>query len=758
MKIITLCLLLLVLSAPIAISSDFYDMDIINTVEITFTESNWDQILDQFYADGDEERLVGTVIINGASFDSVGVRYKGNSSYSPTRTKNPFNIKLDHIIDDQTLDGYGTLKLANVYKDPSFVRETLGYEIARKYTPASKANYINVYVNNELIGLYTSVQSVDKLFLEHHFYNEDNTHIKGDPVGHGGGGATLQWLGSDSTAYYDNYEMKSDYGWGDLVNLCNTLNNYTSDIENILNIDRVMWHLAYHNALVSLDSPINTPHNFYLYCDEVNNFNYIFWDLNMTFGTFSHIGGPGGPPMSVPQLQELSPLVNVSNTGLPILNKLLPIDQYQKIYIAHMRTIIEENFANGWYETRGQELQDLVAADVLADPNKFYSYQYFLENLLNSVGSGSQTTVGIVELMSARVDYLLNHSLFQGPLPLIENINTPEFTEYNTDIWVSAEISDADLVQFCYRSSVSERFIKLPMFDDGNHNDGAADDGRYGVSVHVDQTDLHYYIYAENNQAVSFSPARAEYEFYTLPVTGMVVINEFLADNVATMPDPAGEYDDWIELYNNTTEPVSLSGYYLSDNSAEPLKWSFPDVSIDGSGYLIIWADDDEEQEGIHTNFKLSASGEVILLVDPSQNVISEITFPQQTEDISMGRLPNGTGAFVEMTPTFGANNSGVSGVDEPAGNPIPQLSRLHNYPNPFRPDTAIRFALVSADAVKLEVFDVTGRHIQTLISGDLPAGQHEYKWQSDNNESGLYFYKLTTGSQQETRRMLLLK
>ncbi len=117
--------------SQMTMAQNFYDINTINTIEIEFEESNWDYLLDQLKAAGNEERLMGAVTINGQAFDSVGVRYKGNSSYNSNQVKNPFNIKLDYIIDDQELDGYGTLKLSNGFKDPSFVRETLGYEIAR---------------------------------------------------------------------------------------------------------------------------------------------------------------------------------------------------------------------------------------------------------------------------------------------------------------------------------------------------------------------------------------------------------------------------------------------------------------------------------------------------------------------------------------------------------------------------------------------------------------------------------------------------
>ncbi len=180
MKIKHLLLVAMLGLMQFAFSQSFYDMNTVNTIEITFQESNWDAILDQLYEDGDEERLTGTVSINGQVFDSVGVRYKGNSTYSPNQVKNPLNIKLDYIIDDQLIEGYGTLKLANCAKDPSFIRETLSYEIARKYMPASQSNYANVYVNGTLLGLYTSDQDVDKFFMRTHFASDENARVKGE--------------------------------------------------------------------------------------------------------------------------------------------------------------------------------------------------------------------------------------------------------------------------------------------------------------------------------------------------------------------------------------------------------------------------------------------------------------------------------------------------------------------------------------------------------------------------------------------------
>jgi len=159
----------------------FYDTDTVREVRIYFYDSNWDALLDSLYVLGDEQRILADISIDGNLYDSVGVRYKGFSSVSVNRVKNPFNIKLDYIIDDQNHQGIKKLKLSNVIHDPSFVREILSYEIARKYMPASQANYCNIFINDTLWGLYNNVESVNKSFLIKHFDSKYNTFIKGNP-------------------------------------------------------------------------------------------------------------------------------------------------------------------------------------------------------------------------------------------------------------------------------------------------------------------------------------------------------------------------------------------------------------------------------------------------------------------------------------------------------------------------------------------------------------------------------------------------
>jgi len=763
----SLLVLTLLLFASTAFSDDFYDMDSVRTIELFFDEANWDQILDDYYAAGNGERLVGTAIIDGVVFDSVGVRYKGNSSYEPNRIKCPFNIKLDHIIEDQEVDGYGTLKLSNGFMDPSFVREVIGYEIARKYSHAGLANFANVYVNDNLMGLYTNVQSVDKSFLADHFHNNDNTFIKGDFSGRPGfdGGARLVYLGPDTADYYDHYEMKSDYGWEDLVHLCDTLNNHTEYVEDILNVDAVLWHLAYHNVLVGLDSPLTMPHNFYLYQNSDRRFEIIFWDLNMTFGTFAMGGGPGQPRPSFVDLQHLSPLLNIDNAQLPLVSLILQNPDYQEQYLAHMKTILEENFENGWYEERCQELQELIDEHVAADPNKLFSYENFLISFDDPVANGQDNIIGITQLMEERTTWLGNHALFQSVSPEIVSV-TPEVENPApySELVFQTEVSSATDVFIMYREISGTRFIPVEMFDDGAHEDGGAGDGLYGTTISLNSSNIDYYVLALNENATTLLPARAEFEFYSIEVVGDLVINEFLASNESIAADQDGEFDDWVELYNRSDSTIDLSGFYLSDDAAELDKWAFPDTSIAPYEYLIIWTDNDEEQEGLHTSFKLSASGEVILLVNGEGSIVDETIFGEQSTDISMGRYPNGDGPFVQMTPTIGEQNlEGVSGLEE-SEDLVPSETYLRsNYPNPFNPSTTIRYSLAETSPVEISIYNILGERVATLLKNQQNAGSYEVLWQGINDRgqtvsSGVYLCVLKAGSVTQSRKMILMK
>lgn len=143
------------------------------------------------------------------------------------------------------------------------------------------------------------------------------------------------------------------------------------------------------------------------------------------------------------------------------------------------------------------------------------------------------------------------------------------------------------------------------------------------------------------------------------PSMSGIVINELLPVNSNIVPDQNGEYDDWIELFNKSSAVVDISGYYLTDSKKNLVKWKFPEGTIiEGKGFLIIWADEDTTQRGLHSNFKLSSSGEKVLLSKPDLTVIDHVEYPALTQQLSYSRVPDGSGSFIWQTPTFSSSNS----------------------------------------------------------------------------------------------------
>lgn len=95
---------------------------------------------------------------------------------------------------------------------------------------------------------------------------------------------------------------------------------------------------------------------------------------------------------------------------------------------------------------------------------------------------------------------------------------------------------------------------------------------------------------------------------------GQINLSEFCPENKNTYSDPTGQYYDWIELYNSSSQAQSLKGYYLTDKNDKPDKWPLPDLMIPPSGYLILIASGQNTfiNSHWHTNFSLNKDGEYI--------------------------------------------------------------------------------------------------------------------------------------------------
>ena len=209
----------------------------------------------------------------------------------------------------------------------------------------------------------------------------------------------------------------------------------------------------------------------------------------------------------------------------------------------------------------------------------------------------------------------------------------------------------------------------------------------------------------------------------------------------ASLPDEFGEFDDWFELYYEGPEPLYLGDKFLSDDESTPNKWPIPDISIQPGEYLLFWADNDEEQGDMHTNFKLSASGEFIGIFDSEVSdfaLIDGHNFETQQPNIPIGRIPDGTGTFQEVEATPSAMNMLLILATKTNISTTPIIKI---YPNPLKSNLNIE--IIDDDAPGSWTFRLHSIFGQLLIEQKLHKAENNISLQEFNLASGNYFLEL---------------
>ncbi len=376
-------------------------------------------------------------------------------------------------------------------------------------------------------------------------------------------------------------------------------------------------------------------------------------------------------------------------------------------------------------------------------------------------------------------------NLPQGNLPpAISQVETiPATPGLNEPVLVTARILDDTGVAAasCFYGTGST-FTEVVMADDGTGGDPIAGDNIYTAQLPAQPAPIivSYYIWAEDVDGRTYTDPRdapLETHAYTVAyIPPEVVVNEFLADNVATNTDEFGEYDDWVEIYNNGTLPIPLLGFCLTDNFAIPNKYVFPDTTLAPGDFLLVWCDNDAWQGPFHANFRLSATGERVgLFADATASfaVIDTVTFGPQLPDISFGRLPDGESRpFLPLHPPTPGTPNAATGV-EPTNAPAPAVLVLGpGRPNPTAGRTTIPFGLPARGHVRLVVYNAAGRAVAELVDTEMSPGFYEVSWDGSARlggggpatgsrsavPSGIYFYRLDFAGEVRTGKIALLR
>ena len=706
-------------------NSDLYDEAVIRDFYINFTQSNYWTLLTNNYQSHTD--LAATLIVDGDTFPNVGVRFKGQTSYSMNQNsqKKSFNIAMDYSDSNQDLMGYETINLNNAFDDPSFMREVVFGNAIRRHVPGAKANYVHLYLNGADWGIYPNVQQVNGDLVKEWFFSGDGSRWRADvPPGAGGGGGGPQWgdgtaalnyLGTDTSEYQQYYTLKSSgltNPWDDLVTTCDKLCNTPvaqlhTVIPQYLDLDRTLWFLASELAFSDDDSYIyKGKMDYYLYFDpETNRMTPLEFDGNSVMHTNAVNWGA---------------FYHADNVNYPLLNRLLANTTIRQRYLAHLRTIISEELDTVAFNDRIDYYDSLINAEVSSDPKKIYTYNNYLTErttLKNFIVSHRGVLLGNTEVQQVAPSI--------GTVSMTSAAGVWSNPEAGEVAQVTAQVTSTNGiggVKLYYSAALYGNFTEIAMFDDGAHNDGAANDGVFGAFVpgFDGGTNVRFYIEAKGGNtagSVSYKPVGAEHDVYYYQVAAIwadvrpIAINEVMASNSVTAADEAGEYDDWVELYNTSNATVDLSGWFLTDDESELLKWSFPTgTTLAAAEYMIVWTDDDGTQGPLHTGYKLSSSGESLILLDAAKNFVDTCFFGAQATDQGFARVPNGTGNFKIQEATFNGNNDNVPTVNVAANRAV------NIFPNPTSGTLTIQIAAPNA-AQPVVISDLHGRVLRTIAA-----------------------------------------
>ncbi len=738
-----LCFILLFLNATSVCGqagSSLFDNSYLHEVRIYFYEENfWDSLVHNYDENIDDSGvevpyLKAYAQIDGEWLDTLGIRQKGLSShYSSSEKKKPFKLDMNEYISGQKYDGIKKINLHNGACDPAMMRNFVGYNVLRTAgVPAPRMSWCKLYLNDEYWGLYELVEQLDKTFIENNFTLDSGTLIKNI------GWSKMEWLGPAIDTYLVDFQLKTnelEYDWTSFLNLLDVINNssdseFPAAIQEVFDVDGFLHVLAADIMLNNWDSYIDNGRNWYLYEDPSDDkFHWIPWDYNLALGGDFPTGGNPYPPFDTAcylqatfsQVQNGNVLNFYDETfpfatswhwdfgdGTTSVDKN-PVHEYSTLDKFNVcLTTTRDNGAEVCESTRCKEISlgfnpqscntiingscpypptDLVFQQVVA-LDDFCCYDTW--DALCQV-QYQEIVAQIASPNNEGVEYELDFPLLldDSSKVLVRRLmNVPEFRNRYFDISCQMLENNFNAERLFPLIDAQVQQIRDAIYDDPNYifttdyfeYDAGNGTGGGGNAKIPSLKWVLNQRFEEVAEDLVLENHECEGAFSPLSWRD-VVVNEFVASNDSTsgISDPAGQFNDWIELYNNTSEVVDLSSFYLTDDPANPFKWRFPaGTFIQPNDYLIAWADNDETQPGLHTNFKLSKSGEYLHMMHEDGTMIDSLTFGDQTTNVASARMPNGTGNFLLQNPTFSQNNEFINAVSQ-----VSTEETLRIYPNP---------------------------------------------------------------------------
>ncbi|WP_063567837.1 CotH kinase family protein [Paenibacillus sp. O199] len=378
-----------------------FQTDNVIDVNVTIDDADWKSMLES-PLDKDYKKV--SVEVDGNKLDNVGFSTKGNLTLKSVASmqdsdRYSFRLKFDKYDKTQTLLGLDKMVLNNNYSDPSYMREVLHYEALRSIgMDVPMTNYVNLYINGELVGFYTGVEAVDDSYLERNYGEdyEDGVLYDTDEKSY------LQYSeGSDYSTITE--DLGTDENKTKLKNFIKTLNDMPEgekgDIESVLDVDSALKYIAGNMVFGNYDSYSGDKgHNYMLYGDAAGKFTVVPWDFNMSFNGYSGGGGRGttttGSTTTNTNATNVSvdePVLGISMENVPMINNLLAVPEYKEKYLSYVNELTD--YMEG-IQDRITGLADIIRPYVEADPTKFYTTEQFESNIAYSANADATGGMG----------------------------------------------------------------------------------------------------------------------------------------------------------------------------------------------------------------------------------------------------------------------------------------------------------------------------------------------------------------------------
>jgi spore coat protein CotH len=572
----------------------------VHTIKINFPQPDFWDSLTYYYDQGLEQYMAATVTLDGNKMDSIAVRLKGNASYSHPNNKKSLRLSFDEYREDQRWDGLKGVHLNNCWGDPAFLRDKVHLDFCRwAGVNAPRANYAVVYLNDEEWGFYSLVEHVDKKFLNTHYANKDGNLYK----------AVDAFPGNTNT--------------GGTPGIPGTPGTPGTPGQTNMKYSDFQWHGS----------------------DDTSYYSYYEFKTDESANPW----------------KDLVSLVNVINNSSDMatdLPKKINVNNFYRavatdIFFGNMDSYIDSGRNFYLYYNSATGKFEWIVWDVSLSFGAYNGNAQDMKNLsITYTSNASQRPLigKIYDNPALKKEYLTAFSKL--------------YKEYFSASALFAHIDSIVEIIRPYVSQDPKKQYTIEQFEQNISSDittttGGGPDGPGGPGGGQNSSipGVKSFISARQ-QSIDSQLKDLNIDNNTIN-PGDVVINEFMAQNTKTITDSNGQYEDWVELYNNTGNDIDISNWYLSDSYTQPSKWQFPaNTIIPKNGFVLIWADEDSTQKGIHAMFKLSASGEQLILSKSDMTIMDSIKFGTQTSDISMARIPNGTGTFKTVSsPTPNSTN-----------------------------------------------------------------------------------------------------